>query len=128
MADGKAEITIAGNPDEVWKLLGDFGGIAEWMPGMESCEVQDDVRVIKTMGIEIHEKLGGRDDAARTISNSIVQSPMPLEHHEATITVTPEGDGAHVIWAVEVRPDEMLGAFVPIYQQSLEAAKARVEG
>ena len=128
MADGKAEVTIAGSPDDVWKLVGDFGGLAEWMPGMESCEVQGDVRVIKTMGLEIHEKLGSRDDAARTISYSIVQSPMPLEHHEATITVTPEGDGAHVTWAVEVRPDEMLGAFVPIYQQSLDAAKARIEG
>ena len=56
---------------------------------------------------------------------------------ETTIVSTPNGttsralvaaDLAHVIWAVEVRPDEMLGAFVPIYQQSLEAAKARVEG
>ena len=96
---------------------------------MESCEVRATSAIIKTMGIEIHEKLGGRDDAARTISYSIVKSPMPLEHHEATITVTPEGDGAHVMWAVEVRPDEMLGAFVPIYQQvarSRQGARRRL--
>ena len=128
MADGKAEISIAGSPDEVWKLVGDFGGLAEWMPGIEACELEGDVRKIQTMGLDIEERLNSRDDATRTISYSIVKSPMPLEHHEATITVTPDGEGCHVTWAVEVRPDEMLGAFLPIYQGSLDATKARVEG
>ena len=59
MADGKAEVKIARNPDEVWELVGDFGGLAEWMPGIESCELDGDVRIIQTMGIEIHEQLHG---------------------------------------------------------------------
>jgi len=127
MAEGRAETTIAASPDDVWKLVGDFGGLAEWMPGMESCTLEGDVRTIKTMGIEIKEQLNSSDDAGRTISYSIVDSPMPLQSHVATITVTPQGDGSHVTWAVDVTPDEMMGAFQPIYQQSLDALKARLE-
>ncbi len=44
MAEAKPKRRSRGNPDEVWELVGDFGGLAEWMPGMESCEVEDDVR------------------------------------------------------------------------------------
>ena len=128
MASGTAEISIAKSPDEVWKVVGDFGGLAQWMPGMEACDVDGDVRKIRTMGLEIHEQLRELDDAGRRISYAIVQSPMPLQLHLATITVTPEGDGSHVTWAVEVEPDEMLGAFQPIYQQSLDALKTHLGG
>jgi len=127
MAAGTAQTDIARDPDDVWKLVGDFGGLASWMPGIDQCDLDGDVRAIKTMGIEIKEQLRARDDAARTISYSIVDSPMPLEHHLATIAVTPREGGSHVTWAVEVRPDEMLGAFLPIYQQSVDALKARLE-
>jgi hypothetical protein len=128
MADGKAEVKIASPPDEVWELVGDFGGLAEWMPGIESCELDGDVRALQTMGLEIHEQLKERDAAARRISYAIVKSPMPLEHHLATISVAEDGDGSIVTWAYEVRPDEMVGAFGPIYEQSLQAVKARLEG
>jgi mxaD protein len=128
MAEGSAQVTIACEPDDVWKVIGDFGGLTGWMPGIEACDVEGDVRSIKTMGIEISEELRERDDTRRVLSYSVVQSPMPLEHHEATIEVRPEGSGSNVTWSVAVRPDEMLGAFVPIYQQSLEALKAHLEG
>lgn len=127
MAHGQAQTTTIESPDDAWKLVGDFGGLADWMPGMDSCELEGDVRTIKTMGIEIKERLVSRDDAHRVISYSIAESPIPLEHHLATISVTPEGDGSRVTWDVEVRPDEMLGAFLPIYQQSLDALKSRLE-
>lgn len=128
MASGSAEISIAKSPDDVWKVVGDFGGLAEWMPGMDACELDGDIRNIRTMGLDIQEQLRERDDAERRISYAIVQSPMPLQLHLATITVTPEGAGSHVTWTVEVEPDEMLGAFVPIYQQSLDALKSHVVG
>ena len=33
MGDGKAEISIDRNPDEVWKLVREFGGLAPCGPG-----------------------------------------------------------------------------------------------
>ena len=127
MADGKAEVTIARTPDDVWKLVGEFDRLDTWMPGVDACALEGDVRTISTMGMEIKEQLRERDERARRIAYGIVQSPMPLEHHQATITVEPDGDGSKVTWAVDVRPDEMLPAFLPIYEGSLQAVKQHLE-
>jgi carbon monoxide dehydrogenase subunit G len=128
MAEGKAEVTIAREPADVWALVGRFDGLDEWMPGVEACEMDGDVRKLQTMGMEIHERLVARDEDARSISYSIAKSPMPLEHHLATISVTPDGDGSRLEWAYEVRPDEMAAAFGPVYEGSAAAIKAHLEG
>jgi carbon monoxide dehydrogenase subunit G len=128
MAEGKVEVTIARTPDDVWALVGRFEGLDEWMPGIDACEMDGDVRKLQMMGMEIHEQLKGRDEAARQISYSIVKSPMPLEHHLATLTVTPDGDGSRLEWAYDVRPDEMEPAFGPVYEGSVQAVKKHLEG
>lgn len=127
MADGKVEVEIARSPEDVWALIGDFGGLGDWMPGIESCEVEGDVRKLQTMGMEIHEQLVERDDTDRRISYTIIQSPMPLEHHLATLSVTAQGDGSRLEWAYEVRPDEMAAAFGPVYEGSAKAVKQHLE-
>jgi carbon monoxide dehydrogenase subunit G len=126
MATGRAEVTVAKAPDEVWGLVGGFGGLDAWMPGIESCTVEGDLRTLSLTGMEIVEQLRGRDEAARRITYGIVKAPVPVEHHEATITVTPEGDGSRVTWDVEVRPDELLGIFVSTYEGALQAVKERL--
>lgn len=128
MADGKVEVEIKRTPDEVWALIGDFGGLGDWMPGIDSCELDGDVRKLQTMGMEIHERLVSHDDASRTTSYTIVQGPMPIEHHLATISVEPAGEGSLLTWAYEVKPDEMAAAFGPVYEGSAQAVKARLEG
>jgi len=127
MAERTAEIDINGSPDAVWALAGDFGGIAGWMPGMESCRVEGDDRILQTMGMTITEHLVAKDDAARAITYAIVDG-VPVESHEATVTVTASGDGSHVTWVVDASPDEMADLMQSVYQQSLEALKAHVEG
>ncbi len=128
MADGKAEVSIDKSPDDVWKVVREFGGLDTWMPGVESCVVEGDTRTIGLMGLEIKEQLRGVDDAARSISYSVIESPMDnLESHLARISVTPEGSGSHVTWAVEVLPDELLGLFVPVYEGSVVELKKKLE-
>jgi carbon monoxide dehydrogenase subunit G len=129
MADGKAEVSIDASPDEVWKLIRDFGTLDEWMPGVESCTLDGDVRTIGMMGIEIKEQLRTLDDDKRVLAYSVVESPMGQDlQHTATLTVTPEGNGSHVTWAVEVTPDEMLAMFLPVYEGSIGEIKKKVEG
>jgi uncharacterized protein YndB with AHSA1/START domain len=127
MADGKAEVTIARSPEDVWALVGRFEGLDEWMPGIDSCEMDGDVRKLQMMGMEIHEQLQERDEAAKRIAYSIVKSPMPLDHHLATLTVTPDGDGSRLEWAYEVQPDDMAAAFGPVYEGSAQAVKKSLE-
>lgn len=128
MASGQAEISVDVSPDEAWKLLREFGTLAEWMPGIDSCTVEGDVRTLAMMGIEIKEQLRELDDEARRISYSVVESPMGnLESHLATISVTPEGAGSRVTWSVEVTPDELLGLFLPVYEGSIGEIKKQLE-
>jgi carbon monoxide dehydrogenase subunit G len=127
MGTGTAQIDIKGSSDDVWALVGDFGGIAEWMPGIESCRVEGDDRIIETMGMTITERLVGRDDGGRVITYSIVDG-APVESHRAVVTVTPAGDGSHVTWEVEATPDEMADLMTAVYQGTLDELKKRIEG
>lgn len=129
MADGKAEISINCNPDDAWKLVRQFGNLDEWMPGVETCTLDGDVRTIGMMGIEIKEQLKTLDDDNRRISYSVVESPMGnLESHLATIAIDPEGSGTHLTYSVEVSPDELLGLFLPVYEGSVVEIKKKLEG
>ncbi len=128
MASALAEVSIDRSPDDVWKLLREFGGIAEWMPGVETCTVEGDVRTIGLMGMQVKEQLRGLDEDARAISYSLIESPIGnLESHLVTIAVAPEGSGSHVTWSVEVTPDELLGLFQPMYEGAVLEIKKNVE-
>jgi carbon monoxide dehydrogenase subunit G len=122
-----SEIDIARSADDVWKVAGDFGGLAGWMPGIEKCTVDGDIRTVEMGAMKVDERLVARDDAKRLLTYSI-ESGAPVDRHEATITVTPAGSGAHVTYAVDVAPDSMADLLQGMYQQSLEALKAHVEG
>jgi len=126
MGKGTAEIDIARSPDQVWSVIGDFGGIGGWMPGIESCRVEGDDRILEMMGMTITERLVARNDAGRAITYTIADG-APVESHQAVITVHPAGDTSRVTWDVEANPDEMADLMTTIYQQALEALKTHVE-
>ena len=127
MATSQTEITINRSPDEVWAITGDFGGIG-WIPGIESCEVEGDVRSLSMMGMAIKEQLVRRDEASRTLSYSIIEGPFPLTRHESAVIVDADGSGSKVTWTVDVEPDELADVMIDVYGKALEALKARVEG
>jgi carbon monoxide dehydrogenase subunit G len=118
MAEGAVDVTVGAPPDEVWAKLGDFGGIAEYFPGLESCRLEGDDRVIAMFGMEIRERLVARDDAARTLTYSVVAG-VPVDSHRATITVEPDGEGSKVTWSYDVTPDEMAPVFGDTYKSAL---------
>jgi mxaD protein len=124
---GQAAIDIDASADDVWAVIGDFGGIGSWMPGIESCRVEGDDRILVTMGMEITERLVSKDDAARVLTYSITNG-APVETHQGVITVTPTGATSQVTWDVDATPDEMAEVMTSIYQQALEALKAKVGG
>lgn len=126
MAEAQASIDIAAPADRVWAVVGDFGTL-DWMPGVDSCELQGDDRTLGMYGsMTVVERQLARDDAARTLTYGIVGGDMTVESHEATITVTPQGEGSHVTW--DVRTDEsMLDVMRGAYEGALEALKAKLE-
>lgn len=127
MGNGQAAIDIAAPADAVWSVIGDFGGIGDWMPGIEWCRVEGENRILGMMGMEITERLVAKDDAARALTYSIVDG-APVESHQGVVTVHAAGEASHVTWDVEAMPDEMAELMATLYQQALEALKAHVEG
>ena len=123
-----AEASIDRTPNDVWNIVRDFGGVANYMPGIESCALDGDARTIHMMGIEVKEQLRELDDDTRRISYSVIESPMTnMISHLATIGVDSEGGGTHFTWTVEVEPDELLPLFQGVYEQSVVALKEKLE-
>lgn len=129
MAQGAAEIDIDRPVDEVWQVVRDFGGIASWAPGIDSCTVSGDDRTLSLMGMEIVERNYGVDDDARTAAYGIVGGGLPVDIHRATVTVTPGANGGtHVSWVVDVEPDNLLPIMVQTYEGMLAALRQHVGG
>jgi carbon monoxide dehydrogenase subunit G len=126
MGEARAETRIERPADEVWATVGDYGELG-WMPGVDSCELQGEDRVIAMFGMRIVERQLVRDDAGRTLTYGIVDGDMKPEVHEATITVTPDGDASAVTW--DVRTDDgMVEVMKGAYQGALDSLKSQLEG
>ena len=123
MASDQVEIDVPASPDAGWAVVGDFWAIGDVMPGIDACRRDgDDVRVLTMRGNEIRERLVRRDDPSRSITYAIVAG-VPVERHEATITVAPDGDGTKVTWAFDVEPDQMAPLMAATYSQALEGLR-----
>jgi mxaD protein len=125
MGEARAEITIDRPADDVWEKVGNFGDLL-WMPGIESCELEGDDRVLGMFGMRIVERLYARDEEARALTYGIVEGDMKPEVHRATITVMPAGSGSFVTWDVET-DDAMVEVMQGAYTGALAALKEQLE-
>jgi len=104
---------IAAPIDEVWKLAADFGGLAEIMPGIESCETEGEgVGMLRTLpmgGGAVVERLEVLDETTHQMGYSIVDSPLPFKDYNALITLTEQGEGTAIDWTGTFEPDGVPG-------------------
>jgi carbon monoxide dehydrogenase subunit G len=94
MASIRKEILIDASPEHVWDAIRDFGAVHE--------------RVVP--GFVVDTRLDGddRDDEARRLVYSAVDSPIGATHYNASVQVFPDGDsGSRVEWIVDVLPSEL---------------------
>jgi hypothetical protein len=125
MGEARAEITIDRSADDVWEKIGNFGDLM-WMPGIESCELDGDDRILGMFGMRIVERQLARDEEGRSLTYGIVDGDMKPEVHRATITVMPAGSGSFVTWDVET-DDAMVEVMQGAYTGALGALKEQLE-
>ncbi|MBW2269533.1 MAG: SRPBCC family protein [Deltaproteobacteria bacterium] len=139
MAKIAVEEDYAASAAVVWKRLADFGGLASWMPGVESCETEGDgigaVRKVVMGPVQVVERLEAFDDAGRSLSYSIAEGPMPVENYLATIRVQEAGaDACHVDWTASfdlpdgLSEEQLAPGLQGAYGGALKALKPLVEG
>ena len=96
-------IEVAATPDEVWSLIGDFGGA--WHPLNARISVTGtgvgQLRTIETLdGREIVERLETIDNVRRCFRYTNVAG-MPVSQYSGTIEVKPHGSGSVVDWRTQ---------------------------
>jgi carbon monoxide dehydrogenase subunit G len=125
MAKEAVATEVTASADQAWAVVGDFQGIGQWFPGIDSVRADGDDRVLSLFGMEVRERLVERDDTARAITYSIVDG-VPVEHHQATVSVTPTDGGATITWAFEAEPDSMVALLADSYKAALAALKEKL--
>jgi hypothetical protein len=95
------------DPDTVWQLIGGFGSLLDWTSDFVSCELGEGGRtrhLTTTTGAKIVERLLAFDDAARSYSYGVLESPVPVTSPSATLHVLPQpdGPGTRVTWTGEL--------------------------
>lgn len=149
MGKAHAEVTIERSADEVWRRIRGFAEL-DWYIGIESCEIEGDIRICHMVGIDfvIDEKLGDHDDEKRTYAYAVIafrggdtHFPMPsgevvdlaemAGHHEARITVVPVGPSScRVDYGLSIDDgyDKMLDGTRGKYQAVIDHLKSEMEG
>lgn len=85
----------------VWHRVGDFCGIANWLPPVAKCTLQKKGRqrmLSLKGGGTIIEHLVRWSNKHHRYTYRILKSPLPVSHYISTISVTAHGKGSVVEW------------------------------
>lgn len=80
-------------PQAVWALAGDFGGLDHWHPWVPDCRLDADGRTrrIGAGPIEAVEVLQEQTDHSMTYT--VTKSPMPVQDYRCTWSIAATGNG-----------------------------------
>jgi Polyketide cyclase / dehydrase and lipid transport len=134
--DTKKQATVGAGPDAAWAAIGDFCGIAGWHPAVEACGLSErGGKTLRTLSLKgggtIVEELVARDEADRSYTYRIVESPLPVANYESTIEVEDAG-GTVIVWSgtfdAKGAPDaDAVGVIEGIYQGGLDSLAAKLK-
>lgn len=129
-------VRLSAQPEAVWAVIGGWGTLADWHPlvtRVEPVEVGGEIcrHVTLTDGTVLYEVL--RETGPRHMTYALVDSPLPLSDHRATLSVAPEDGGCHVYWSALFAPHDGADAqcdriVAGLYEAGLEALRARFAG
>ena len=117
------EHILAAEPAAVWAIIGDPGRV-DWVPGVESCEFDGQVRRFSMAGAGgLAERIVLLDHDAMRIEYSVVESTPPLESHLAVIQLEAAEGGTRMRWTTEVSPS----AVEPFIEAGMDGSLVQLE-
>lgn len=138
MSQTRATVEIPASADDVWKLLGGFNTLPDWLPFIIESVAGEGGRLrhlTTADGALIIERLQSFDNAGRTYSYSIEQGPFPVTDYLATVKVSevPGKQAALVEWggqfvAAGVTEAEAIAIFDGVYQGGLKELSKHFPG
>jgi carbon monoxide dehydrogenase subunit G len=131
MASIRKDISIEASPEHVWEAVRDVGAVHQRLaPGfVVGTRLDGDARIVTfANGAVARELLVDLDDKARRLAYSVVESPLRMTHHHATIQVLPEGaNQSRVVWIADVWPNEAADRVGPMMEKGSEVMKQALE-
>ncbi len=120
MARISMSTTLKVPADNLWKLVGDFNGMADWHPAFARSELEEGGRrrrLTLADGGEVYEQLESRDDAQRTYAYTIIDSPLDVVNYLSRVAVIDAGDGnSTFVWACEFSSENSEAEMVQVLQ------------
>ncbi|MEM9144793.1 MAG: SRPBCC family protein [Pseudomonadota bacterium] len=128
MAQVMRHMALAAGPEAVWAAIGGFQALADWHPAVATC-TREDIGVAEHRrlelegGGEILEKNLGAD--AHSYGYAIVDSPLPVSHYRAVLSVVPSGPGSVVVWSstFTANAKDAEAVIAQVYESGLQALK-----
>ena len=133
MASAREEGELGAGIDEVWKLVGDFGGFVEAM-GIPVELTGDGVGSTRTIAMgpsPTIERLETLDNENKRLQYSLLQGPLPVENYLSTMQLSPIDSGrTRIEWSSEFDPAGMpeadaIEAIRGIYKGGIAGLQAR---
>ncbi|MEU6014657.1 SRPBCC family protein [Streptomyces sp. NPDC047515] len=99
---------ITATPDEVWRVIGDFGGLADWHPQVPPSTIEDDMSTerpgaVRAFAIDgkvlARERLLALDAGTHSYTYTVIDPVPAVSDYVATLAVHPHADGAEVRWS-----------------------------
>jgi hypothetical protein len=128
MASIHREVRVAASAAKVWDAVRDVGAIhRRLVPGfVTDCRLEGDARVVTfANGLTATELIVDLDDAQRRLVWSARSER--LSHHNASLQVFDDGDGARLVWIADLLPHAMGPAIAGMIDQGLAAMKRTLD-
>ena len=102
----KEEVRFNCPAEELWSVLSEVGR-CDWVPTIDEITLEGDCRHFEMTGMgQITEKILKQDHANMILQYTAIQTPAPIEHHLATMQITPLSDQECMLsWTTEISPD-----------------------
>ncbi|HEX9583399.1 MAG TPA: SRPBCC family protein [Gammaproteobacteria bacterium] len=115
MSKVRVSATFNVSADELWKLVGNFQGLGNWIPTIKRSESEGGTissgatrKLALAGGGELIERLEHVSDSERVYRYSIVSGPLPVADYEAEVRVRDRGNGsATVEWSSKFEPKDV---------------------
>jgi carbon monoxide dehydrogenase subunit G len=129
MASIRREIRIATRPEKVWDAVRDIGNIHKRLvPGfVADCRMEgEDARIVTFgNGLVVKEIIVDLDDSSRRLCWTAKSERMT--HHNASMQIFADGDGARAVWIADLLPNEVAPAIGAMIEQGMGAMKKTLE-
>ncbi|GAA4338306.1 hypothetical protein GCM10023165_16890 [Variovorax defluvii] len=107
-------VEVAASPRAVWHVVGDFGGLGQWMPGVTGLQTSGRgpgaTRRIHMGSACMLETLVELDERHMQLGYRLDQGPLPARSYTSTLRVSPAEAGARVDWTARCTPDDTTNA------------------